>query len=236
MGAGSALVVVALVLVGCNSQSQPDTRSYENQAAQVQPPAPPPNAAQVAAKPDDKRPVIVAFGDSLSAGLGLRARDAYPEVLQRLLDDQHYAYRVVNAGVSGDTTTDGVERLPDVVALHPAVVILEFGANDGLRGVPVTEAYKNLEVLTEGLKKAGAKVLLAGMTLPRNYGPEYIHAFEEMYPQVEKKYHVARMPFFLQDVGGHPELTQPDGLHPTAEGARIIAKNLMSYLTPLLNK
>jgi len=178
----------------------------------------------------------VAFGDSLSAGLGLAAGESYPDDLQKLLDGAGYSYHVVNAGVSGDTTTDGVERMSDVIALHPAVVILEFGANDGLRGVPVTEAYKNLTVMAEALRKSGAKILLAGMTLPRNYGPEYIHSFEQMYPELAQKYHLVRMPFLLQDVGGHPDLTQPDGLHPTAEGARIVAQNLMPYLTPLLKK
>ncbi len=153
-----------------------------------------------------------------------------------MLDAAHYPYRVVNEGVSGDTTTDGVQRLPDVIAVHPAVVILEFGANDGLRGLPVTESYKNQVTMIEALQKSGTKILLAGMTLPRNYGPEYIHSFEQMYPDLARKYHIARMPFLLQDVGGHPELTQADGLHPTAEGARIVARNVMPYLVPLLRK
>jgi acyl-CoA thioesterase-1 len=218
-----------VALIGCGSRpASTETTSSPQETVS------PPRAAPVV--DTDKRPIIVAFGDSLSAGLGLAAGESYPEDLQKLLDGAGYSYHVVNAGVSGDTTTDGVERMSDVIALHPAVVILEFGANDGLRGVPVTETYKNLTVMAEALRKSGAKILLAGMTLPRNYGPEYIHSFEQMYPELAQKYHLARMPFLLQDVGGHPDLTQPDGLHPTAEGARIVARNLMPYLTPLLKK
>ncbi len=213
---------------GCgNRQAQPEAVSAAPETITAAPKPKP---------PEDHRPAIVAFGDSLSAGFGLAAGESYPDDLQRLLDAAHYPYRVVNEGVSGDTTTDGVQRLPDVIAVHPAVVILEFGANDGLRGLPVTESYKNQVTMIEALQKSGTKILLAGMTLPRNYGPEYIHSFEQMYPDLARKYHIARMPFLLQDVGGHPELTQADGLHPTAEGARIVARNVMPYLVPLLRK
>ena len=145
-----------------------------------------------------------------------------------------YRYRVVNLGVSGDTTTDGVERLPAVLALHPAIVILEFGGNDGLRGLPVTSTRMNLAEMIEALQKANARILLAGMTLPRNYGPEYIQSFEQMYMDLAKQYKLARIPFLLEGVGGNPELTQPDGIHPTAEGAQIVAQTVMRYLKPLL--
>jgi acyl-CoA thioesterase-1 len=179
----------------------------------------------------DTRPVIAAFGDSLSAGLGLDPGQSYPDDLQRLLDAAGYRYRVVNLGESGDTTTDGVERLPTVVALHPEIVILEFGANDGLRGQPIAIAERNQAEMIETLQKAGARVILAGMTLPRNYGPEYIHAFERMYVDLAKQYKLVRIPFFLEGVGGNPALTQPDGLHPTAEGAAIVARTAMKYLS-----
>jgi acyl-CoA thioesterase-1 len=186
--------------------------------------------------PADARPVIVAFGDSLSAGFGVAPGRSYPDDLQRLIDAEKYRYRVVNLGVSGDTTTDGVVRLPSVLALRPALVILEFGANDGLRGLPVAAARKNLADMIEALQKNGARVVLAGMTLPRNYGPEYIHAFEQMYVELAKQYRLARIPFLLEGVGGNPELTQPDGLHPTAEGAQIVAQTVMRYLQPLLHR
>ncbi len=186
------------------------------------------------APPADLRPVIVAFGDSLSAGFGVAPGRSYPDDLQRLIDAEKFRYRVVNLGVSGDTTTDGVVRLPSVLALRPALVILEFGANDGLRGLPVASVTKNLADMIEALQKSGARVVLAGMTLPRNYGPEYIHAFEQMYVDLAKQYRLARIPFLLEGVGGNAELTQPDGLHPTAEGAQIVAQTVMRYLQPLL--
>jgi acyl-CoA thioesterase-1 len=183
---------------------------------------------------EDTRPVIVAFGDSLSAGFGLDPGQSYPDDLQRLVDAAGYRYRVVNLGVSGDTTTDGVERLPSVLAMHPAIVVLEFGGNDGLRGQPVASAKQNMAGMIEALRKNGAQVIIAGMTLPRNYGPEYIHSFEQMYVELANEYHLVRIPFLLDGVGGVASLTQPDGLHPTAKGAQIVAGTVMKYLKPLL--
>jgi acyl-CoA thioesterase-1 len=184
----------------------------------------------------DGRPVVAAFGDSLSAGFGLDPGQSFPDDLQRDLDTAGYKYRVVNLGVSGDTTTDGVERLPSVLAVRPAIVILEFGGNDGLRGLPVPAAKANLEKMIREIQSSGAKVVLAGMTLPRNYGTEYIHAFEQMYVALADQYKLARIPFLLDGVGGNANLMQPDGIHPTAQGAEIVANTVMRYLTPLLGK
>jgi acyl-CoA thioesterase-1 len=192
------------------------------------------NKAQEPIPVEDTRPVIAAFGDSLSAGFGVEPGKSFPDDLQRLLDAAGYRYHVVNLGVSGDTTTDGVERLPAVLAVHPAIVILEFGGNDGLRGLPVVSAQKNLATMVEALRKGGAQIVLAGMTLPRNYGPEYIRSFEQVYIDLAKMYNLVRIPFLLEGVGGHPDLVQPDGIHPTAEGAEIVAHNVMNYLQPLL--
>jgi acyl-CoA thioesterase-1 len=178
--------------------------------------------------------VIAAFGDSLSAGFGVEPGKSFPDDMQRMLDARGYSYHVVNLGVSGDTTTDGVERLPTVLAVHPAIVLLEFGGNDGLRGLPVTSTEQNFATMIESLQKSGAKVVLAGMTLPRNYGPEYIHSFEQVYVDLAKKYHLVRIPFLLEGVGGHPDLMQADGIHPTATGAEIVARNVMNYLELLL--
>jgi acyl-CoA thioesterase-1 len=139
-------------------------------------------------------------------------------------------------GNNGDTTTDGTVRLPDVIALHPQIVILEFGANDGLRGQRVSGTRDNLAAMIEGLQKAGSTVVLAGMTLPRNYGPDYIKQFDAVFPDLAAKYKLTRIPFILDGVGGNPALTQPDGLHPTAEGAAIVAKTVMKYLEPLLKR
>jgi acyl-CoA thioesterase-1 len=129
-----------------------------------------------------------------------------------------------------------VERLPTVLAIHPAIVILEFGGNDGLRGLPVASAKQNLAAMVEALQNAHVQILLAGMTLPRNYGPEYIQSFDLMYIDLSKMYKLAHIPFLLEGVGGHPDLTQPDGIHPTAEGAEIVAHNVMKYLQPLLRR
>jgi acyl-CoA thioesterase-1 len=192
------------------------------------------NKTQEAIQAEDTRPVIAAFGDSLSAGFGVEPGKSFPDDVQRLIDAAGYRYRVVNLGVSGDTTTDGVERLPAVLAIHPAIVILEFGGNDGLRGLPVASTQKNLAAMVEALRKAGAQIVLAGMTLPRNYGPEYIQSFEQVYIELSKMYKLVRIPFLLEGVGGHPDLMQADGIHPTAEGAEIVAHNVMNYLQPLL--
>ncbi len=222
----AAAAAVALWACGNARQPQPQESEAANQ------PAPAPVAPVPA--PNDGRPVIAAFGDSLSAGFGVDPGRSFPDDLQRDLNAAGYKYRVVNLGVSGDTTTDGVERLPSVLAVRPKVVILEFGGNDGLRGLPIADAKQNLAKMIEALQSAGAKVLLAGMTLPRNYGPEYIHSFEQMYVELAKQYHVARIPFLLDGVGGNPNLMQADGLHPTAQGAEIVAGTVMRYITPLL--
>lgn len=184
----------------------------------------------------DHRPVIVCFGDSLTAGFGVDPGKSYPDVLQRELDRLGYRYRVVNQGVSGDTTQDGLARLPIVLAEHPQIVLLEFGANDGLRGQPVSSAEKNLAQLTEALEKGGARVVLVGITLPPNYGPDYIARFNAMYSDLAKRYKLPLVPFLLVDVAGKADLMQRDGLHPNAEGTRVAAKNVMRVLEPLLRK
>ena len=220
------LMLTCLAIAGC-SREQPPARE----------PAPARKARSAApAKETDHRPVIVAFGDSLSAGFGADPGQSYPDFVQKALDQRGYPYRVVNAGISGDTTTDGLERIHTVTGLQPAVAILEFGGNDGLRGLPVTTTRANLEQMIVALQKAGAKVVLAGMTLPPNYGPEYIRSFEAVYKDLAKQYHLPLIPFLLLGVGGNPALMQRDGIHPTGEGNRIVAKNVMQVLEPLLSR
>jgi len=219
------VAAAAVLLAGCgNSASVPAPVAA---AA----PAPAPRVEKA-----DPRPVIAAFGDSISAGFGLDTGQSFPDDLQRLIDAKGFPYHVVNMGVSGDTTTDGVERLPSVLALKPAIVIVEFGGNDGLRGQPVSGAKDNLAKIIQTVQVTGAKVVLAGMTLPRNYGPDYIHSFEQMYVDLEKQYSVVRVPFLLEGVGGVASLMQSDGIHPTVAGARIVAQTTMHYLEPLLKK
>ena len=190
-------------------------------------------SAVLAAAPDG-RPVIVAFGDSLSAGFGAEPGKSYPDFLQKELDRRHLRYHVVNAGVSGDTTTDAVVRLSTVIALHPAITIVEFGGNDGLRGLPVSTTESNLEQVIAALKKARSKVLLAGMTLPPNYGPQYIQSFEKVFHDLAARHKLPLIPFLLAGVAGHREWMQRDGIHPTAEGNQIVANTVMRALEPLL--
>jgi acyl-CoA thioesterase-1 len=190
------------------------------------------------AKPDhaDARPVIVAFGDSLSAGQGAGEGHSYPDYLQSELDRRGYAYRVVNAGISGDTTGGGLARIGEVLALRPAIVILELGANDGLRGIPIASSQANLDQMIATLKKADARVVLAGMTLPPNYGPDYIRSFERMFTTLAAKHRLPLIPFLLEGVAGVARYMQDDGLHPTAEGHRLVAANVLKTLEPLLKK
>jgi acyl-CoA thioesterase-1 len=194
------------------------------------------DAAPVASKPPDNRPVIACFGDSLTAGLGLDPGQSYPDLLQREVDSHRYRYRVVNMGISGDTTQDGLSRLDVVLAEKPAIVILEFGANDGLRGQPVSNMQRNLGEMIEAFQKAGVQVLLAGITLPPNYGVDYIHRFDSAYRDLAAKYKVPLIPFLLVNVAGHDNLMQRDGLHPNAAGTRIVAQTVWKALEPLLKR
>jgi acyl-CoA thioesterase I len=184
---------------------------------------------------DDERPRIVAFGDSLTAGLGVGIEDAYPARLQRRLDEQSVRYRVINAGVSGDTTAGGLRRVDWVLKSRPAIVILELGANDGLRGLNLEDTKRNLERIIQRCQQASATVVLAGMKLPPNYGADYTKRFEAMYPALAKQYRLTLIPFFLDGVAGRPSLNQGDGIHPTSEGHRIIADKVLETVKPLLN-
>jgi acyl-CoA thioesterase I len=184
--------------------------------------------------PIDTRPVIVAFGDSLSAGFGAEPGKSFPDYLQKDLDAAGLHWRVVNAGVSGNTTTDGLDRVSEVLAYKPRITIVEFGGNDGLRGLPLETTRTNLEQIIQKLQAAGSKVLLAGMTLPPNYGGEYVARFGQIYVDLAMKYKLERIPFLLSDVALRPGLMQQDGIHPTAQGNAIVAQTVMRYLKPLL--
>jgi acyl-CoA thioesterase I len=179
---------------------------------------------------------MVAFGDSLTAGYGADPGKSFPDFLQKDLDQANFHWRVVNLGVSGNTTTDGVNRLSEVLAYKPRLTIVEFGGNDGLRGLPITTTRANLDQIVQTLRNSGSAILLAGMTLPPNYGPDYIKSFEQVYLDLAVKYKVTRIPFLLEDVALHPELMQQDGIHPTAQGNEIVAKTVMRYLKPLIHQ
>ncbi|HEV2645377.1 MAG TPA: arylesterase [Acidobacteriaceae bacterium] len=185
---------------------------------------------------DDSRPVLVCFGDSLTAGFGTDAGQSYPDYLQTDLDKLGYRYRVDNQGVSGNTTKDGVERLPDVLALHPAAVVVEFGGNDGLRGLPIEDTRANLDEIVSTLRAKGIKVALAGITLPPDYGPDYIAKFNETYRLLATKYKVPLLPFLLKGVYGVPGMMQADRTHATGKGNMVVAKNILSLVMPLVKK
>ena len=181
--------------------------------------------------------MIVAFGDSLTAGFGLDAGQSLSRPSAEGAGPPRLRYRVVNMGISGDTTQDGLARLSIVIAEKPAIVLLEFGANDGLRGVPDRQhRSRTWRQMIEALQKAGARVVLAGMTLPPNYGPDYIQKFEAVYRDLAAKYKVTLIPFLLEGVGGDTRYMQRDGLHPNAEGARKVEAIVMKSLEPLLQR
>jgi acyl-CoA thioesterase-1 len=188
------------------------------------------------AAPADRRPLLVCFGDSLTAGAGTGPGESYPDYLQSALDQRHIHYRVDNQGISGNTTKDGLQRLPGILALHPAVVLVEFGGNDGLRGLPIADTRANLDLIVATLQRSGARVALAGITLPPDYGPDYIRQFNQTYTLLAKKYRVPMLPFLLQNVYGVPGMMQPDRTHATAAGNQIVARNLLPLLLPLLKK
>ena len=178
--------------------------------------------------------VVVALGDSLTAGLGVAADEAFPARLQARLRAEGYDYRVVNAGVSGDTTAGGLRRVDWALRANLEVVIVALGANDGLRGQSPQAIRANLEEIVARFQAAGARVLLVGMRLPPNYGAEYTKEFEAVFPAVARRAKIALMPFLLDGVAADPRLNQADGIHPTAAGQQMIADRLWPYLRPLL--
>jgi acyl-CoA thioesterase-1 len=179
-------------------------------------------------------PKIVAFGDSLTAGLGVSSDQSYPSQLQQRLNRAGYHYRVINAGVSGDTTAGGLRRVGWVLKSHPSIVIVELGANDGLRGQPLATMYSNLDAIISRLQDANTVVVLAGMKIPPNYGLDYTARFSSMFNELAQKHQITLIPFLLEGVAAQPGLNQADGIHPTAAGYEIVADTVMAVLKPLL--
>lgn len=225
----SILLFALLALVGCSTSSP--------QAEKANPePQPATTAAEpVPAPQPDKRKVLLVVGDSISAGYGLAPGLSYPDVMQHTLDQEKLPWHVVNQGVSGDTTTGGAARIQAGLDTKPSVVLLELGGNDGLRGLPLTATRDNLEKMILAFKGAGAQVVLAGMSLPPNYGPDYIQSFEKLYKDLAAKHKVKLIPFLLVDMIT-PDLRffQQDGIHPTEEGAKIVAQTALKTLHSLL--
>jgi acyl-CoA thioesterase I len=180
--------------------------------------------------------VVVALGDSLTAGLGVAPDEAWPALVDARLKREGYPYRVINAGVSGDTTAAGLRRVDWVLRSRPEVAVVALGANDGLRGLGTEAMESNLLAIVERLRAGGARVLVAGMKVPSNYGEPYSRAFREVYPDVARRTGSALMPFLLDGVAAAPRLNLPDGIHPNAAGHRAIAERVWPYLVALLGR
>jgi acyl-CoA thioesterase I len=180
--------------------------------------------------------VLVCFGDSITAGYGLPEGQSYSDFLAHDLDAAGYHYKVLNRGTSGATTKDAVAQLPLILALHPDIVIVEFGGNDGLRGLPLDQTRHNLDQILTTLEADHIRVLLAGITLPPNYGPDYIQSFQQVFRTLAASHHVAFVPMIYKDLIHISGTIQPDGIHPTAKGSAILAKTLLPALKPLLAK
>ena len=204
--------------------------------AQTQPDAPP--ALSQSAQQPSSLPVLVCFGDSITAGYGVDPELTYPADMQRDLDAAGYHYRVLNMGVSGETTKDGSARVGQVLARRPDWVIVEFGGNDGLRGLPIADSQKNLLTIVSTLRAGGAKVLLVGISLPTQYGADYISHFDAIFPAVTRQTHVPLLPFaqLARGVYGVSGNIQDDEIHPTASGDKVLAKNVEAALLPMLRR
>lgn len=222
------VLLLVLLAVGCSR----DRANPADAAA----PAPPAASAPAAPRPDDSsRPKIVVLGDSLTAGLGLAQSEAYPALVEQKVRAAGYDWEVVNAGESGDTSAAGLARA-DWALDQPNVriLVLELGANDGLRGLPVDEMKKNLGAIIERAQKRHLAVLLAGMEAPPNFGPDYTVSFRQAYRDLAKQYRVTLLPFLLDKVAGNAGLNQGDGIHPNVDGARIVADNVWMVLKPMV--
>jgi len=187
------------------------------------------------ARAADRERVIVCLGDSLTEGYGLAPERAYPTLVERMLRERGHAVRVVNAGISGSTSASAVSRLRWQLRSRPEIIVIALGGNDGLRGVDVEATRTNLSAAIELARQSGARVLLAGMKLPPNYGREYTDAFEAIFPALASKHGVTLLPFLLEGVAADPALNLPDGIHPNERGAEIVARNVLASLLPMLD-
>jgi len=221
----SSLIVFLAAAVSC---AQPDAARTDGMAP------PPARPAPVAEPPPTARPRIVFLGDSLTAGYGLDKDASVPSLIQKRLRDGGYAYEVVNAGVSGDTSAGGLNRLEWSLEGDVEILVVELGANDGLRGLPVANLKRNLAEIITRARARGVKVVLTGMEAPPNFGAAYTSEFREVYRALAREHMVTFVPFYLEGVAGIPTLNLGDGMHPNAQGSRIIERTIWSALEPLL--
>jgi acyl-CoA thioesterase-1 len=195
-------------------------------------------AIRFQALPEPQPQTILCFGNSITAGYNLDPEYAYPAVLEDKLKKQGYEVRVVNAGLSGETSAGGLERISWILRQPIDVFILELGGNDGLRGLPLEQTKKNLQGIIDRVRREypEAGIVVAGMMVPPNMGERYGNEFVEMYPELARKNNAVLIPFLLEGVGGDPALNMPDGIHPNAEGHVIVAEHVMKAVKPLLKK
>ena len=234
-----AAALAALCLASCGGERDAGSSSARD-LVPLDPGAAPRDAATAAERAAPAAPVpadaplVVFLGDSLTAGLGLPVDQAFPAVVATELAKAGTPIRAVNAGVSGDTSAGGLRRAEWVLSQRPAVVVLALGANDGLRGLPLAETERNLRGIVAKARAAGARVLLCGMLIPTSYGPEYQEGFGRLFRRVAEAEGIPLVPFLLEGVAGRKELNLEDGIHPNAEGQRILAANVLPHLGPLL--
>jgi acyl-CoA thioesterase I len=222
------LVLLLCAVAACGDKPAPEPSAASRAAA----------ATTIPADPDapPARPRIVAFGDSLTAGLGLLEQEAYPALLQRKIDAAGYEFEVVNAGVSGDTSAGALRRLDWALEGDVKVLIVAFGGNDGLRGLPVAQLRENLSAIIDKARERNVVVVLAGMEAPPNFGQEYATQFRQAFRDVALQKRVLFIPFLLNNVAGKPELNQADGIHPNQQGTQMVADTVWSVLEPLLDQ
>ena len=237
----SVLALCCLGMWGCEAQEtstvMSDPIDHDEETLMSQPQSrSSSHSAEAVSRKKETVPKIVAFGDSLTAGLGVSPDQSYPAQLAKRLEEHGLRYEVINAGVSGETSAGGVRRVDWILKAQPRVVILELGVNDGLRGLPLQQTYANLHTIIERLKSAGAIVILAGMRIPVNYGEQYTGEFFEMYQRLAQEFTLPLIPFFLEGVAAKPHLNQFDGVHPTAEGYSLVMENVWDTLEPVLKK
>jgi acyl-CoA thioesterase-1 len=225
-----ALVPILLVCAACGQPDAARTGEPEERPSAPVAPASSTTAANANA------PRIVFLGDSLTAGYGLDKDESVPSLIQKRLQDAGYPYEVVNAGVSGDTSAGGLSRLDWSLTGDVKVLVVELGANDGLRGLPVKELKRNLSEIVTRAQAKGIKVILTGMEAPPNFGAAYTSEFRDVYRQLSREHDVTFVPFYLEGVAGIASLNIADGIHPNAEGSRIVEKTIWSALEPLLAK
>lgn len=215
------LITFLLLVFSCNTEKNNESTVLDSE-----------NVTQ------ESKPTILFFGNSLTAGYGIEEDEAFPALIGERLDSLGYEYRIINGGLSGETTAGGLSRLDWFLEEEPEIFVLELGGNDGLRGIALEETKKNLKAIINMVqqKYPNTKILLAGMQIPPNMGQEYTQQFREIYPQVAEESNVTLIPFLLEGVAGDPDLNLKDGIHPTEEGHKIVLENVWPYLKPLIER